>query len=122
MIPADLRSRIAADFAAVRPLRPPSVRAAALIPFALLALLAAPAAFELRSDADRLGWALTWGLSWLQAAAGFALLSAALREAIPGRTWSRGAIVTWLTAPFLLLTATTLITWDASPIPLQRGW
>ena len=122
MIPAELRSRVEADYAAVRPLAAPSLRAAWLAPFVLLAFVAAPAAFELRSDAATLGWTMTWGVSLIQVVAGFILLSAALREAIPGRAWSRGALATWLIAPLVLLIATTLTTWDVSPIPLHRGW
>ena len=121
-LPSALRARLAADYTAVRPLPSPPARAAWLLPFAALALLAAPAFFNVRSDADRLGWTLSWGASIIQVVFGFIVLTAALRESVPGRAWSPMAVAAWLAAPFVLLIAVTLATWDASQVVLSRGW
>ena len=98
-LPAALRVRLAADYTAVRPLPPPLTRALILAPFALLALVAAPWWFDLRVDMVRLGWAQAWGWSLLQSIAGVVLVAAALREAVPGRAWSRVPLALWLLAP-----------------------
>jgi hypothetical protein len=121
-LPTDLRARIEADYTAVRPLPAPFLRAAWLLPFALLALVAAPAFFTVRADAVRLGWMMTWGVSGLQIVLGFIVLAAALRESIPGRAWSAAAVIAWVAASVALLIAATLATWEVSPIPLQREW
>ncbi len=62
-VPAELRARIHADYAAVRPLPSPWVRALWCAPFAVLALLAAPTYFNVRADAGQLGWFGSWGAS-----------------------------------------------------------
>ena len=121
-LPTDLRARIEADYTAVRPLPAPFLRAAWLLPFAVLALVAAPAFFSVRADAVRLGWTMTWGLSGLQIVLGFIVLAAALRESIPGRAWSVPAVIAWVTTSAVLLIAATLATWEVSPIPLRREW
>ena len=106
----------------VRPLPSPWVRALWCAPFAFLALLAAPAYFNVRADAAQLGWFSSWGASLIQVVAGFALLAAALRESIPGRAWSSGAIGAWLVTPIALVIAVTLASWEASPVILTSGW
>ena len=122
MIPAGLRARVEADYTAVRPLPAPLLRAAWLLPFALLALVAAPAFFSVRADAAQLGWTMTWGVSALQVVLGFIVLVAALRESIPGRAWSLAAVIAWVAAPVALLIVATLAAWEVSPIPLRREW
>lgn len=121
-LPIDLRALIEADYKAVRPLLPPFVRALSVAPFAILALIAAPVFFNLRSDADRLGLAIMWGASLFQTVLGFIVIIAALRESVPGRAWSSAALAAWIIAPLMLLIAVTLGTWQVSQIPLQRGW
>lgn len=121
-VPAELRARIHADYAAVRPLPSPWVRALWCAPFAVLALLAAPTYFNVRSDAGQLGWFGSWGTSLVQVAVGFALIAAALRESIPGRSWRAGAIGLWIVTPIVLAIAVTLASWEASPVSLQRSW
>src|SRR4051812_18045679 len=91
-MPPALRARLGADYSAVRPLPHPWARALSLAPFALLALVAAPWWFELRMDHARLGWLHSWGWSIAQSLAGVALVAAALRDAVPGRTWRRGQL------------------------------
>lgn len=121
-VPAELRARIHADYAAIRPLPSPWLRALWCAPFAVLALLAAPTYFNVRSDAGQLGWFGSWGASLLQVAVGFALIAAALRESVPGRSWRAGAIGWWVVTPIALVIAVTFASWEASPVMLQRGW
>lgn len=119
--PADLRRAIAADLAPVRPLAPPWRRALVIVPFAAALLVAAPLIFQFR-DLDALGWLLSWGASLLQAAAGVALVAAALRESVPGRNWSVGALSAIAAGALTLVTAVTIASWHASPVALVRGW
>jgi hypothetical protein len=121
-IPADLRARLEADFRAVRPLPAPWRRTLWVLPFALLAFVAAPAWFNVRVDAERLGWTVGWGFSVLQAAIGFALVIAGLRDAIPGREWPVRAVAAWLTGPVIMIAVVTWISWAASPIMLRGAW
>ena len=122
MIPAELRARVAADYTVVRPLPPPAVRALAVTPFALLALLAAPTYFNVRADASALGWLFTWGASFVQVAAGFMLVAAALRESVPGRSWTPAQLALWIIAPLLLVLAVTFASASLSALPLGQGW
>src|SRR5262245_41871287 len=119
--PAELRRAIAADLLPVRPLAPPWKRALVLAPFAAGLLVAAPLIFQFR-DLEALGWLLSWGASLLQAAAGVALVAAALRESIPGRSWSSGALMLITGGAVILVTAVTVASWQASPETLRRGW
>lgn len=122
MLPPSLREQIAVDYSAVRPLRPPLVRVAAVVPFALIALIAAPLFFNVRGDAPRLGWLMLWGASALQTLIGLIVVLAALRESVPGRSWSRPAIALWLALPIVIVVAVTIGSWQASPILLRREW
>jgi hypothetical protein len=121
-MPSDLRDRLSADYRPVRSLPPPWARAMWLLPFAVIALIAAPIAFNVRQDAPLLGWLGLWGFSLLQCIMGFSLVAAALRESIPGRGWSRGAIVMWLTVPIVAVVAVTIASWQFSPVLLRGGW
>src|SRR5688572_7936509 len=94
-LPHQLRERLAADFHPVRVLSSPWRRALLVLPVALLALMAAPTFFEVRRSQAQLGWLGVWGLSLTQFAVGFLMVIAAMRESIPGRGWSRGAIAVW---------------------------
>jgi hypothetical protein len=120
--PAELRERIAADYRPVRALRSPSARVLAVVPLAIVSLLAAPVAFSVRSDAPMLGWFGVWGLSLMQSVAGVFVIGAALRESIPGRDWSRTAIVLWLALPVLAVLGITAASWEASQSLLRSHW
>jgi hypothetical protein len=121
-MPAELRARIAADYQPVRALPSPWTRAALVLPFALVALFAAPLVFNVRPDATRLGWTGLWGFSVVQSLLGFAVIAAALRESVPGRGWSRAALALWLSVPIAVIVAVTLICWQESPVLLRGGW
>lgn len=117
-----LRARLAADYAPVRPMASPSVRVLSLVPFAVLSLVAAQAFFQMRVDATRLGWIGTWGASIAQMGVGLALIAAALKEAVPGRGWSRTAASLWLMLPLCLIVAVTYASWDLSPTRIRGSW
>jgi hypothetical protein len=121
-LPQDLRASLASDYRPVRPLASPWARALWLWPLAVLVLFAAPSVFDVRADAARLGLGGTWGASLVQVAVGLALAAAAMREAVPGRGWSRRAIGLWLGLPLALLAFTTLASWELSPVLLRRNW
>jgi hypothetical protein len=121
-MPSELRARLAAEYQPVRALRSPWARATWVLPLGVIAMLAAPVAFDVRQDADRLGWMGLWGFSVLQSAMGFVVIAAALRESVPGRSWSKGAIALWLTLPVVAVIAVTLASWRVSPAVLRREW
>jgi hypothetical protein len=112
--PEALRATVAADLGAIRPLRSPWLRAAALIPFAALLLVAAPTIFDLR-DTRSLGWLGTWGASSLQALVGLALAAAALHDAVPGRGWRPRALALLMTLPLALVVVVTVASWRLDP-------
>jgi hypothetical protein len=116
-----LRSKIAADLSPVRPLPPPLRRTLAVAPLALVLLAAAPVVFSFRNLAP-LGWLWSWGASIAQMIAGLAVITLALRHAIPGREWSRRALVALVVVLSLLFVAVTFATWQASPVDLTRNW
>ena len=122
MMPPQLRDRLAEDYRPVRALRSPWFRAIAVVPLGVVALVAAPMAFNVRVDASRIGWIGLWGLSIVQAAVGLSVVAAALRESIPGRSWTRPAIALWLSLPIAVMIAVTMFSWAASPIALRREW
>jgi len=115
-----LRDRIARELTAVRPLRTPLVRALALVPLAAAIVVAVPALHFYRSDMAALGSLRAWGLSFGQALAGVAIVAAALRESIPGRSLSARA-VTWIMTVGLLMPGLSLVltasSFDIGPAP-----
>ena len=117
-LPAALRRSIADDLQPVRPLPPPLVRAAWLLPIAMLLLVSAGLMLGIRRDADRLGWALTWGASALEMTLGLGLIAASLREAVPGTTLSRRALALCFGSALGATAAITALTWFVSPIRL----
>jgi hypothetical protein len=121
-VPADLRARLQEDYRPVRTLRSPLMRALWILPVALIALFAAPAYFNVRPDAPRLGFTGVWGLSFVQCGLGLAVLVAALRESVPGRSWSRGAMALWLAIPIGAVIGVTLFSWNVSPVLLRSEW
>lgn len=117
-VPPELLAAIAVDLRAVRRLAPPAVRALWMVPFALLLVMAAPATFSIRSDYAHLGFALGWGASIAQAAAGLAMIAAGLRESVPGRNWEVAPLAGLLCAPVAGVAALGMVTWMASGSPL----
>jgi hypothetical protein len=70
----------------------------------------------------RLGWAQTWGWSLVQSIAGIALVAAALREAVPGRAWTRVPLALWLAVPVALVAIVTFTTYGISPLAPGNAW
>ena len=120
-LPADLRARLAADFAPVRALPSPWMRTLGVLPLAIVALIAAPVAFDVRPGAN-LGWLGVWGLSIAQSLIGILVVGAALRESIPGRGWSPAAVALWLAVPVVAIVAITILSWEVSPVFLRTQW
>ena len=120
-IPAGLRARLAVDYQPVHPLRTPWARALWIVPLAIIALIAAPVAFDVRPGAN-LGWLGVWGLSIAQSLIGVLVVGAALRESIPGRGWSPAAVALWLAVPVVAIVAITMLSWEASPVFLRTEW
>ena len=120
MSAGDLRDRVARDLRPVRPLRPPLVRALALVPLAAAIVLAVPALHFFRSDISALGLVRAWGLSFAQALAGVVIVAAALRESIPGRALSRGALTSTIAVGMMIPAAALVLTassFDLGPEP-----
>ena len=125
--PPELRDRIARDLRPTRPLQSPSVRVLVLIPIAVAIVLAIPGLHFFRSDLGAIGVVKAWGFSFGQALAGLVIIGVALRESIPGRSLSRGAVVATvalgLAIPVALL-AVTASAFDVGPAPgraLEEG-
>jgi hypothetical protein len=121
-MPSQLRARLASDYQPVRALRSPWARALWVLPLGVVSLVAAPIVFNVRQDATQLGWLGLWGFSLLQGGLGLVVVAAALREAVPGRAWSRGAIAVWLAMPVIVIVGVTLASWQVSPVGLPRQW
>jgi hypothetical protein len=118
--PDDLRERIARDLVPVRPLRPPLVRALALVPVAAAILVGVPALHFFRPDLPLIGFLRAWGFSIGQAIAGIVIVAAALRETIPGRSLPRTAIATIVAVGVIIpaaLLALTAPRFDIGPAP-----
>jgi hypothetical protein len=120
-LPPELRSAIEHDLQPVTPLPPPAKRTVPFIPIALSLLVSSALAFGLRGDAAHLGPWLTWGASTLQMLLALWLILLALREAIPGTTLSRRAIVLAFAAGLLTVVGITWWTWSVSPTTIRAG-
>ncbi len=118
--PASLREAVARDLRPTRPLKPPAVRALALLPLAVAIVVAIPALHFFRPDMRVIGFLRAWGFSAGQALAGLVIVAAALRESIPGRGLSRASL-TWTLAGGLLIPIVLLLltarTFDIGPAP-----
>ena len=104
----------------VRRLRSPVRRMLWLTPLALFTLVAASRVFSVRQDALLLGWGLTWGTSILQTLLALGLIALALREAVPGRSIGRGALMLAIGLVAGLSAVVTLRTWSISPTAIER--
>ncbi len=103
-----LRAAIASDLAPVRPYAAPWRRVLGFAPVGLLLVAASPFLWGLRDNIDAVPWWASWGLSGVQALLGFTIIGAALREAVPGRSLSRPALLVVLGGALALFFAITL--------------
>ena len=117
--PERLRQAVVADLAPVRPLRPPWIRSALLLPLGLLLLAIQPLGLGVRSDAAAIGPLRLWAFSLVQCLGGFSLFVAALREAVPGRSLRRAGSL--LSLGLLVVVAVTYFTWQASETTVPAG-
>lgn len=117
--PNGLRQAITADLAPVRPLRPPWLRSAVLLPLGLLLLVLQPVVLGIRSDAAAIGALRLWAFSLMQCVGGYCLFVAALREAVPGRSLRRAGSL--LALGLLAVVAVTYFTWQASATTVPAG-
>lgn len=125
-VPAALLQAVARDLRPVRPLASPARRALTLAPLGVLLLVGLPAYWGWRRnvallDASAMWGAMVWGLSGLQTLAGLLIAGVALREAVPGRALSRGAIVTTIVLATALVLGVTLVTEAAVPTVMPAG-
>jgi len=117
-VPPRLAAAIQADLQPVRRLRAPGRRALWLAPLAAATLVAASRMFSLRGDARVLGWMLTWGASLGEMLLALAMITLALRNAIPGRALHARATMLASGAVLGFMSVVTLRTWDVSPTTL----
>ncbi len=120
-VPAMLLRVVEADHRPVRPLPPPWQRALALTPACALAAASAPLYWGWRSNLAELGPGLAWGLSGLQAIVGMIVIGAGLREAIPGRTLSRLALLSMTSLAVVVMAGVTLLTAANAPMVVPPG-
>ena len=119
-----VRRLVARDLRPVRPLPAPTRRALTLAPIALLIALLAASRYGWREDFDRLGPVITWGFSALQWTLGLLVLALALREAVPGGSMSRRALLTAGTLTAAAIAIITAVTYAAHPtfVPPSLAW
>lgn len=120
-VPAELLRAVEGDLRPVRPLPPPWRRALAFAPLALAALALMTASWRWRFNAPSLGPLWAWGVSIAQAAAGFAVMGVALREAVPGRNLSRRVLAATFATAAAVVLAVTLATSHTLPTVMPPG-
>jgi hypothetical protein len=114
-LPERLRAEIGPAPARVRPLARPWIRSLALLPLAVLLLVAVPRIWSLRWDAPRLGpWRL-WAGSGVQILLGLAVIAAALQESIPGRLVAPRGLLARACLGLGFMVALTAATFISSP-------
>ena len=126
-VPPSLRDAVKRDLRPTRPLMSPLVRALVLTPLAFAIVLGVPQMHFFRPDMAAIGFLKAWGFSFGQALAGLVIVAAALRESIPGRSLSRGAVAGTIAvglaipAALFVLTASTFDTGPAPGGALEEG-
>jgi len=116
---AELVNEVRRDLRPVRPFLSPAVRALFLLPIGLALIVGIPAYWGWRGNLPMLGFGGSWGLSALEALAGLSIVGWALREAIPGRELSRGAVAAIAACAVLLFLGSTLLSAVLAPVPFR---
>ena len=120
-VPEELLRFVASDLRPVRPLPPPERRALALVPVAVLLVVAAPSHWGWRQNLESLGPLLGWGIAVLQALVGVAVVAAGLCEAVPGRQLPRATLAVLFGGAGALVLIATLLTEALLPTVVPRG-
>jgi len=108
------------DLAPVRPYFSPRLRTLTLVPLGVALLVGIPAVWSPRPNLVLLGGLGGWGLSMLQTLVGLSVVGLALREAVPGRELSRGALGALVVTTMLLFLGLTLTSQWLAPVALRR--
>ena len=117
-VPASLLNHVRASVAPVKPLASPSRRILAFVPLAVLLFFGPPLYHHWRENLAQLpGWA-SWGMSSLESLAGMALMSLALRQAVPGMAARARWLWLALACGVLLFAGVSLTTANVLPTPL----
>jgi Smr domain/Negative regulator of sigma F len=120
-VPSTLLDAVRADVRPVRPLPAPWRRTLALAPLGAALAFAAPLFWGFRENLDSLGPGLEWGLTGLQVMVGLWIVGASLREAVPGRTLSRAALLAAASAAVLVEIGVTFMTSVEVPTVVPPG-
>jgi hypothetical protein len=112
-----IQSQIAHDMAPVKRLSSVWLRAAFVLPYALIALATLLIVLGLRADAGDLSPQVLWGLGSLQLLFAFFVFCIALKHAVPGETVGMRV---WLSLPLLaLLVITAVAQWTHLVSPME---
>lgn len=118
-MPEELRRTIAADPESVRPLPAPWKRVLWALPVAVVIVAVPLLVFGLRAGTEELGPLLSWVPMVLQVALGLALLTLALREAVPGLGIPRTLVFTVCLGALGAHLAVNLVVWLRYPVGYQ---
>ena len=120
-VPAQLHGIVSADLDPVRPLRPPWVRLAALMPVVVAVLTLGNRRWGVRNDAAALGPVVLWGLSLLLVAVGVLAIGVALREAVPGLAFDRRARRRFALGTAATLALVVVVSWSVGEQRVPAG-
>jgi len=122
-LPSAFRSAIDADLRPVRPLATPGRRALALLPLGIALLIGMPAFWVWSRHITVLAPWPWWSLSPLETVAGLVVLTAAFREAVPGRELSGialSALIGTVWAGFLIINLASSVEVDVQSETVVR--
>ncbi len=115
-LPDALRRAVAADIEPVKPLPPPWVRILWAGPLAAVMAVGTLVYFELGSDLQGAGLAMSWLPMVLQITLGLAVLAIALQETIPGMRVARPVVYGVCLTALALHLAVNIIMWLRDPM------
>jgi Smr domain/Negative regulator of sigma F len=120
-VPSALLDAVRADARPVRPLPAPWRRTLALAPIGVALAIASPLVWGFRENFDRMGPGAAWGLMGVQVMVGLWIVGASLREAVPGRTLSREALLASVSAAVVVELGVTFATSIRVPTVVPPG-
>ena len=113
--PEKLRRAVVSDLRRVRSLASPARRMLAVAAWVPCGIGLVTSLLGLRTDAQALGWPMTWGPLFVEAALGLLLVTLALAESVPARGHPRLLLATASAAASLAFLAQALLTSGVSP-------